>query len=106
VWFPPRIVCAGCGGRDFERVNLPDRGTVETFTVIRVGQSGFNDLVPYPIGVVELDGGVRIQCQITDCSPEEIEIGMPVRIEFRKVKEDGEAGLICYGYKALPVRDS
>ena len=26
-------------------------------------------------------------------------VGDPVRMEFRKVQEDGESGVICYGYK-------
>jgi len=30
---------------------------------------------------------------------------MPVRIEFRKVKEEGEAGILCYGFKAVPAGD-
>ncbi|HEC83201.1 MAG TPA: Zn-ribbon domain-containing OB-fold protein [Firmicutes bacterium] len=105
VWFPPRLVCAQCGKREFETVNLPDRGTVKTFTVIRVPPSEFSDQAPYAIGIIELEGGVRLQCQIADCDPQELTIGMPVRIEFRKIKQEGEAGIICYGYKAVPVRD-
>ena len=103
VWFPPRLVCPECGKRDFEPAVLSDKGRVRTYTVIHVGHTDFHDEVPYPIGVVELENGVVIQCQITDCSPEDLEIGMPVRIEFRKVKQEGEAGIICYGYKAVPV---
>jgi uncharacterized OB-fold protein len=103
VWFPPRLICAECGKRDFEDVKLSDTGTVKTFTVIRVAPSEFTDQSPYAIGVVELDGGVMIQCQIADCAPEDLKTGMPVKIEFRKVKEEGEAGIICYGYKAVPA---
>ncbi len=105
MWFPPRLVCAKCGKRKFEDVKLADRGRLETFTVIRVGPTDFRDSVPYPIGIVELEDGVKIQCQIADCDDEELEIGMPVKIEFRKVKQEGEAGIICYGYKAVPVRE-
>ena len=104
VWFPPRLVCAECGKREFEPLRLADKGKVRTFTVIRVAPSEFCDEAPYAVGIVELDGGVPIQCQIVDCSPEELKIGMPVRIEFRKVKQEGEAGILCYGYKAVPVR--
>ena len=34
--------------------------------------------------------------------PDEIEIGMPVRLEFRRISSDGEAGLLFYGHKAVP----
>ena len=104
IWFPPRLVCAECGKREFEAHKLADQGKVQTFTVIRVAPTEFCDEAPYAVGIVELDDGVAIQCQIADCEPDELEIGMPVRIEFRKVKQDGEAGILYYGYKAVPVR--
>jgi uncharacterized OB-fold protein len=103
VWFPPRLICAECGKREFEDVTLSDKGRVQTFTVIRVGPSDFCDEVPYAIGIIELDDGVSIQCQIADCPLEDLKTGMPVKIEFRKVKQEGEAGIICYGFKAVPV---
>jgi len=105
VHFPPRIVCAECGGRTFEDVVLATTGKVETFTVIRVAPCEYTDEAPYPIGIIELDDGVKIQCQIADCPIEDLKTGMPVRIEFRKVKEEGEAGILCYGFKAVPVGD-
>jgi uncharacterized OB-fold protein len=103
VWFPPRLICSGCGKKEFEQVTLSDRGKVQTFTVIRVAPTEFSDEAPYAVGIVELEGGVPIQCQIVDCALEDIKIGMPVKIEFRKVKQEGEAGIICYGYKAVPA---
>jgi uncharacterized OB-fold protein len=84
---------------------LSGKGKVETFTVIRVAPSEYTDEAPYPIGIIELDDGVKIQCQIADCPAEEIRIGMPVRIEFRLLKEEGEAGILCYGFKAVPAGD-
>ena len=103
VWFPPRLICAECGKRDFETVTLSNTGKVQTFTVIRVAPTEFTAEAPYAIGVVELDDGVVIQCQIVDCLPEDLRTGMPVKIEFRKVKQEGHAGIINYGYKAVPA---
>ena len=102
VYFPPRLVCAQCGSREFDSIDLKDEGTVETFTVIRVAPSQFAMQVPYALGIVRMEDEVRLLTQITDCEPEEIEIGMPVKIEFRKISEDGEAGIIHYGYKCVP----
>jgi len=104
VWFPPRLICPACRARDFEPVKLAETGKVQTFTVIRVAPKDFVDEVPYAIGIIDLEGGVPMQCQIVDCAPEDLKIGMPVKIEFRKVKEEGDAGILCYGYKAVPVR--
>lgn len=102
VLFPPRLVCPGCQGREFEPTKLNERGKVETFTVIRVAPSGFTDQVPYAVAIVNLGEGVRILCQVADCEPEELKIGMPVKIEFRKLSQESESGVIYYGYKAVP----
>ena len=89
VYFPPRRVCAECAGREFTDVVLSNKGKVETFTIIKVAPD---------------DDGVRIMTQVVDCDPETIEIGMPVELEFRLIRAEGEAGVLFYGYKAVPAR--
>ena len=103
IFFPPRLVCNECKSREFETIQLNREGKVLTYTVIRVAPSQFVDQAPYPIAVVELQDGIRLLTQITDCNVDDIKIGMQVKLEFRKVSEDGEAGIINYGYKAVPV---
>jgi uncharacterized OB-fold protein len=96
-------VCSGCRGREFEKTTLAQTGIVETFTVIHVAPTGFADEAPYAVGVVKLDDGVKITAQIVDCNLDELAIGDPVRLEFRRVQEDGSSGVICYGYKFVPA---
>ena len=103
VFFPPRVVCA-CGSRKFKGYTLPKEGKVITHTVIRTAPRGFGDEAPYCMGIVELSDGSRILCQIADCEPERLKIGLEVAIEFRKIQEAGESGVIAYGYKAVPAR--
>ena len=103
VYFPPRLVCSDCKSQDFEKYKLKDGGKLLTYTIIRVAPSQFIDQVPYALGVVELDEKVKILTQITDCDLDKVSTGMELRIEFRKIQEDGKAGVICYGYKAVPV---
>jgi len=102
VLFPPRLACPSCQSREFEQTHINDRGKVETFTVIRVAPSRFVDQAPYPVAIVDVGDRVRILCQVADCEPEELKIGMPVRLEFRKIQQEGEDGVICYGYKCVP----
>lgn len=102
--FPPRVVCNKCRGREFEKIVLPDTGKLVTHTVIRIGPSAFSNETPYAMGIAELDGGVRLTAQVVDVEPAELKVGMPVRIEFRRIREEGEAGILCYGYKFVPVR--
>ena len=103
VFFPPRIVCNGCRSKEFEKVILAQDGVVETFTVIRVAPTGFEDEAPYAVGIVKLDDGVKITAQLADCDVDKIRIGDRVHLEFRKIQEDGESGILCYGYKFVPA---
>jgi uncharacterized OB-fold protein len=104
VSFPPRLVCPACRCREFETVKLPGTGKLLTHTVIRIGPSELSDQTPYAMGIVELDGGVRLTGQIADVAFDDLEVGMPVKVEFRRIREEGEAGILCYGYKFVPVR--
>lgn len=102
VCFPPRLVCPQCGAREFVPHKLAEAGKVLTCTVIRVAPQQFVDQSPYAVGIAELDDGVRLTAQIVDCDPTAIQVGMRVRIEFRKLSEEGAGGIIYYGYKFVP----
>ena len=102
VYFPPRLIC-GCGARDFETVQLNDQGTLLTYTVIRVAPSQFVDEAPYVVGVIELNDGVRLTAQVVDCDIDRLDIGQKVQVEFRRIQTVGEAGILCYGYKCVPL---
>ena len=70
--------------------------------MVQVPPAGFTDQAPLLIALVELANGVRVMVQIADVAdPATLEIGMPVRLEFRRVSADGEAGVIFYGHKAV-----
>jgi len=101
--FPPRRVCAACRGRESEIVRLPLHGTLLTYTVQHVSPSNYSDLQPFAVGIVELEGGVRITTQVVDLGPDEIRSGLPVRLEFRRLFSHGSHGVHCYGYKAVPL---
>jgi len=102
VFFPPRLICPQCQNREFEETKLAEKGKVLTFTIIRVPPQQFVDQAPYAVGIVELDDGVKLTGQIVDCDFEDLKIGKRVKIEFRKIFEEGEAGILCYGYKFVP----
>ena len=105
VSYPPRLVCPSCRARAFEPVTLPRDGKVVTFTIVRVPPAGFVEAAPLPIALVELADGTRVMVQIADVEdPSQVEIGMPVRLEFRRIRSDGEAGVIFYGHKAVVKR--
>ncbi len=104
ILYPPRVICPSCRGQEFETVTLPREGKLVTYTVIHVPPTGFEGQAPMVIGLVEVEGGVRTMVQVADVPDlSDLTIGMPVRLEFRRISEDGEAGLIFYGHKAVPA---
>ena len=102
VCFPPRVVCPRCGSRKFGATKLAETGKLLSYTIIRVAPGPFCDQSPYAVGIAELDDGVRLTAQVVDCDFAALKVGLRVRTEFRKVSEDGEAGIIHYGYKFVP----
>jgi uncharacterized OB-fold protein len=100
--FPPRLICPECQGRKFETTKLAEKGKVLTYTIIRVAPQQFVDQAPYAVGIVELEDGVHLTGQIVDCDFEQVKIGQAVKLEFRKIYDVGESGVICYGYKFVP----
>ena len=57
----------------------------------------------YVVAIIELNGGVRLTTQITDCDVNKVEIGSKVKLVFRKIQDEGKSGLHCYGYKAVLI---
>ncbi len=102
VLFPPRLICPECKNRKFEDTKLAEQGKILTYTIIHVPPHQFVDQAPFAVGIVELDDGVKLTSQIVDCDFEDLKIGKRVKIEFRKIYDEGEAGILCYGYKFVP----
>jgi uncharacterized protein len=103
IAFPPRPICPGCGGRQFDPVRLAESGKLLTYTIIRVAPAGFEDQSPFALGIAELDDGVKLTAQVVDCDFAALKVGLRVRLEFRRISEDGPAGIIHYGYKFVPA---
>jgi len=59
--------------------------------------------LPYTVALVQLKEGPMLTAQLTDVDPDEVRIGMPVEMVTRRIREDGEAGQILYGYKFRSV---
>lgn len=105
VYFPPRHFCPKCRRLSkLERFKLEGRGEIVTYTVVHASMQGFEGQVPYVLAIVKLSDGPMLTTQIVDCEIEDVGIGMKVKSVFRKIQEDGEAGLIHYGYKFRPVQ--
>ncbi len=98
-FFPPIRKCRRCGSVSMKPQEMPTTGKLISYTFLHEVMAGFEEITPLPIGLIELDNGVKIISQIADSSEGELVIGQRMRAVFRKIKSDGAAGLIFYGYK-------
>lgn len=102
--FPPRDVCPNCGGEAKELYSFSGRGEVYSYTTIYEAPSGFDANAPYTVALVKLEEGPMVTAQLTDLDNAPVEIGMPVEMVTRRMKNDGdERGIIVYGYKFRPA---
>jgi uncharacterized OB-fold protein len=56
------------------------------------------------VALVKLEEGPLVTAQLTDLGSQPVEIGMPVEMVTRRLRQDGdERGMLIYGYKFRPV---
>lgn len=101
--FPPRLVCPKCKSRKSEPHEFRGVGKLYSYTIIYQAPDRFDPMVPYTVGLIDLEEGVRITAQVTDILPEDLEMGMKLEMVIRKIYADGDKGPILYGYKFRPV---
>lgn len=102
--FPPRDICPNCGNEARELFAFSGRGEVYSYSTVYEAPSGFDMNAPYTVALVKLEEGPMLTAQLTDMGDEAPEIGMPVEMVTRKLRNDGdERGMIVYGYKFRPV---
>jgi len=51
---------------------------------------------------VRLAEGPLVTAQLTDVDARDVKVGMPVEMVTRVLREDGERGMVVYGYKFRP----
>ncbi len=88
VYVPSRGTCPVDGVPADEEVELPDSGTVTTFSIVNVAYPGQQVTPPYVAAAVLLDGAdIAFQHLILGCEPGEVRIGLRVRAVWRPREE-------------------
>jgi len=101
VHFPPQRVCPVCKSKDqFEHARLSDKtGKIFTFSADNLCT---RLEAPRVTAIIDFEGGGRMATVMTDKVLEELEVGMPVEMSFRKlVTQDGFNN---YFWKSMPPR--
>ncbi len=61
VYLPPRPICLDCKSTNMQLLEITSKnGKLLTYTIIHIGPPQFRDILPYVVGIVELDSGQRI----------------------------------------------
>ncbi len=88
VTFPEQSRCPRCGRPAMEQLLLPRRGTLVSFTtqgfppvVPFAGDETGKDFQPFGVGLVDLDGVVRVEARLTESDPAALDFGMEVELE-------------------------
>ena len=79
---PPAPRCPRCGGSELGPEAVSGRATVHSFTVNHQSWDGSPE--PYVLALVEFPEqvGLRLTTNLVGCDPEEVHIGLPVRVVF------------------------
>jgi 3-hydroxy-3-methylglutaryl CoA synthase/NAD(P)-dependent dehydrogenase (short-subunit alcohol dehydrogenase family)/putative sterol carrier protein len=102
--FPKADICVNpdCGAfysqDDYEFADVPAQ--VKTFTGDMLAVSVDP---PAIYGMVQFEGGGRLVADFTDCELDDIKVGLPVQMEFKRKGVDKERGFVNYFWKAVPV---
>jgi uncharacterized OB-fold protein len=100
IYFPKRVMCPECRRKgQLEDIKFSGKGKIHTYSIIHTPTEEFKALSPYTVAIIELEEGAKITSQIVDCQKNDIQIGDDVELVFRKIKEEGDEGVISYGYK-------
>ena len=110
--FPRQKGCPRCMFDQQEDIELGTHGTLWTWTVQAfppksppyLGPTG-DDFVPYGVGYVELANQVRVEARLTVGDPEQLEIGMEMKLVYETLGTD-EDGNDIVTYAFAPVSES
>jgi 3-hydroxy-3-methylglutaryl CoA synthase/NAD(P)-dependent dehydrogenase (short-subunit alcohol dehydrogenase family)/putative sterol carrier protein len=101
--YPKMDICVnpGCGHvqtqDDYEFADRPAKVMTFTGDLLAVSVDP-----PAIYGMIQFDEGGRFMADFTDCELNDLKVGMPVRLSFRRKMTDNERGFAGYFWKAVP----
>lgn len=100
----------GAEAERFERMPLKSEGTLWSYTVQRfppknppyIGPTDPANFTPFALGYVELPGEVIVETRIETDAPEELSVGLPMKLTVTRFATD-EQGEPLYTYAFEPA---
>ena len=106
--FPAQDGCPGCGDSSAERVELPARGTLWTWTTQSFppiappyrGRTDGEGFEPFGIGWVSLTDELMIEARLTENDPDALEFGMPVELTLVPIAADDDGNdIVSFAFR-------
>lgn len=83
---PPVVRCPSCGSYELSHIVACGKAHLYSFVEPQKPVMPFMQY-PYAVGLVELAEGTRLICNIVDCPPAQLKIGMPLQLDIQWVDE-------------------
>jgi uncharacterized OB-fold protein len=88
-YFPPRADCPACLSNSFKWLEMTGQGKLITFVTVNYGPVGFEDKVPYTLGIVNFGENLQALAPLSDEIKKE-NIGIGMSLKFRPIKLPGD----------------
>ena len=87
--FYPRPFCPRCWSTRVSWEPASGRAELYTWSVVHHNDlPPFRDRLPYVAAVVDLAEGPRVMTTVVDCEPDDLAIGMDLRVDFRPLDDE------------------
>ncbi len=98
--FGPAVFCQSCTSTNLEAVDLGVKGTLFSYTIVRIPPAGWPGEVPYVLGQVELPQGPQVLAEVVHCEHDDLKIGMAVEMTLQAVlAENGGPDKAVYKFQ-------
>ncbi|MEW9676641.1 Zn-ribbon domain-containing OB-fold protein [Lentibacillus sp. L22] len=85
--FYPRSICPYCFSEEIQWRKVTGNGKIYSYTVVHQAFGPYKEEVPFVVGIVELDEGVRMMTRIIG-DREQIEVDKEVTVLFEQIDDD------------------
>ena len=82
IILPPKPICTNCLSTNLKWIRIKTTGKLLSYTIIHVAPEEFQSMVPYPVGILEFDYGLRLPGIIDGVPENELKVGMKLKIDF------------------------
>ena len=86
--FPPKVDCPSCMSSNAEWFQVPEQGTLATFSRVTYGPSGFEDDAPYTLGIADFGEFKMFGRVCKDIPAADVKVGMKVKVTPVKMGGD------------------